>query len=168
MSAGSRPRGWRRWLPAPRLTLALAAAWLLLAQSLSPGQGLLAFAFGLAIPRFVPVGPAVHLHHLGTLLRLAGRVGADVVLANIEVARLVLGPEAALRPRFVWVPMTLRDPHALAALAGIVSLTPGTLSCDFSDDRRWLLVHALDCADEAALVASIQTRYEAPLRAIFE
>lgn len=160
--------GWRRWLPAPRLTLALAAAWLLLNQSLSPGQGLLALALGLAIPWFGPVGPPVRMRHLGTLLRLAGRVAADVVLANIEVARLVLGPEAVLRPRFVWVPLTLRDPHALVALAGIVSLTPGTLSCDFSDDRRWLLVHALDCDDEAALVASIQTRYEAPLRAIFE
>jgi multicomponent K+:H+ antiporter subunit E len=57
------------------------------------------------------------------------------------------------------------------ALAGIVTMTPGTLSADLSDDRRHLLVHAFDVDDDAAqaaLIADIQLRYEAPLMQIFE
>ena len=52
-------------------------------------------------------------------------------------------------------------------LAGIVTMTPGTVSADLSDDRRTLLVHGLAIDDEAALIRSIKTRYEAPLKEIF-
>jgi multicomponent K+:H+ antiporter subunit E len=50
-------------------------------------------------------------------------------------------------------------------------MTPGTLSADLSDDRRHLLVHAFDVDDDAAqaaLIAGIKARYEAPLKLIFE
>ncbi|MCY1543414.1 multicomponent Na+:H+ antiporter [compost metagenome] len=52
-------------------------------------------------------------------------------------------------------------------LASVISLTPGTVSVDFSDDRKTLLVHGLDVPDEAAMVHEIKTRYEAPLLEIF-
>jgi multicomponent K+:H+ antiporter subunit E len=145
----------------------------MLNESASAGHLLLALVLALGLPlwsnRFRP--ERVQLRRGGTLLRLTGRVLADIVVSNIEVARRVLGPEAALRPVFVWVPLQLRSPHGMVALAGIVTLTPGTLSSEITADRRHLLVHALHCPDaaaEAALVASIRERYEAPLKEIFE
>ena len=92
----------------------------------------------------------------------------DIVMSNIEVARRILGPESKITPRFVWVPLDIRDPHGIAALAGIITMTPGTLSSDLTEDRRHLLVHAFNVDDEQALVASIKERYETPLREIFE
>jgi multicomponent K+:H+ antiporter subunit E len=80
----------------------------------------------------------------------------------------VLGPEHLVQPRFVWVPLDIRDAHGIVALAGIITMTPGTLSAELADDRRHLLIHAFDVEDEAALVADIKKRYEAPLRVIFE
>jgi multicomponent K+:H+ antiporter subunit E len=56
----------------------------------------------------------------------------------------------------------------MASLASIITMTPGTLSVDLSPDRRHLLVHALHLDDPAALIASVKTRYEQPLIAIFE
>jgi multicomponent K+:H+ antiporter subunit E len=47
-------------------------------------------------------------------------------------------------------------------------MTPGTLSAELSPDGRHLLVHAFNVDDEAALVAQIKARYEAPLQEIFE
>ncbi|MFY7941343.1 MAG: Na+/H+ antiporter subunit E, partial [Burkholderiaceae bacterium] len=70
-------------------------------------------------------------------------------------------------PAFVWVPLTITDPHGIVALAGIITMTPGTLSADLSADRRHLLVHAFNVDDEAALIAAIKTRYEEPLLEIF-
>jgi multicomponent K+:H+ antiporter subunit E len=67
----------------------------------------------------------------------------------------------------VRIPLDGTDPVGTAVLAGIITLTPGTLSVDTIDGGRTLLVHALDVADEDALVAAIKERYEAPLRAIF-
>lgn len=167
--ARGRPRLW----PSPVLSALLFAAWPMLNASLSPGHlaiaALLAWAIPMLTARFQPDRP--RLAAWGTAARLAGRVLLDIVVSNVEVARRVLGPEAAIRPRFVWVPLTLRDPHGIVALAGIITLTPGTLSSELSDDRRFLLVHALHCPDdaaEAAMVATIHARYEAPLMEIFE
>ena len=68
----------------------------------------------------------------------------------------------------MWVPLDIRDPHGIAALAGIITMTPGTLSSDLTEDRRHLLVHAFNVDDEQGLGASIKERYETPLREIFE
>ncbi|HSQ71889.1 MAG TPA: Na+/H+ antiporter subunit E [Rubrivivax sp.] len=162
-----------RLLPSPVLSVLLFLAWLMLNESTSVGHLLLGLGLALVLPwwnnRFRP--ERVRLRRWGTMLRLTGRVLADIVVSNVEVARRVLGPEAALRPVFVWVPLQIRSPHGMVALAGIVTLTPGTLSSEITADRRHLLVHALHCPDataEAALVSSIRARYEAPLKEIFE
>lgn len=159
-----------RWLPHPLLSLALFAVWLLLANSVAPGQMVLAALFALALPAataaFWPDRPRIA--RPGRLLGLLAVVLFDILVANVAVARLILGSPGRLRPAFVRIPLTLRDEFAITLLASIISLTPGTVSSDISPDRRTLLVHALDVADVDALVAAIQARYEAPLREIFQ
>ena len=163
----------RRLLPSPLLSLALFITWPMLNESASAGHLLLGAAMALVLPWLTrawrPDRP--HLRHVGTALKLATTILLDIVKSNITVARLVLGNERHITPRFVWVPLSLRDPHGIVALAGVVTMTPGTLSADLSDDRRHLLVHAFDIDDDAAqaaLVADIKTRFEAPLIRIFE
>jgi multicomponent K+:H+ antiporter subunit E len=163
----------QRLLPAPWLSLALWAVWLMLNQSASVGNLLLGAALALALPwfteRFRP--ERLRIHAWGIALKLAGVVLADIIKSNVQVARLILGPESAITPRFVWVPLDIRDAHGIATLATVITMTPGTLSADLSDDRGHLLVHSFDCDDDAAavaLVADIKARYETPLIAIFE
>lgn len=159
-----------RLLPAPVLSLVLLALWLLLNQTVHPAHVLLGGAIGLAVPPLLGplMGELPRPRHWGQVVRLAGVVLLDIVRANVEVARRILGPESAIRPRFVWVPLDITNPHGIAALAGIITMTPGTLSSELTEDRRHLLVHAFHVQDEAALVAEIKQRYEAPLMAIFE
>ena len=158
------------WFSHPVLSLLLAAAWLLLQRSLAPAQLLTAALLALLVPRLVHgfLGPGVRLRAVGTALRLAGVVLWDILVSNLAVARLVLDPSARPRPAWVPVPLALTHPTALSLLASIVTTTPGTVSCVVDEERREILVHALDCADPGALVADIQRRYEAPLREIFE
>jgi multicomponent K+:H+ antiporter subunit E len=163
----------RRVLPSPLLSLALLAAWLMLNETLSLGHVLLGAALALTLPlltaRWQPRAP--RLRRADIALRLAVTVLLDIVRANFTVARLILGDEREIQPRFVWVPLSLHNPHARVLLAGIVTLTPGTLSADFSDDGHHLLVHAFDVDDDAAqaaLIDDIRQRYEVPLRRIFE
>jgi multicomponent K+:H+ antiporter subunit E len=66
------------------------------------------------------------------------------------------------------MPLSIRDPYGITSLASIITMTPGTLSVDLSADRKNLLVHALNLDDPAVLIASIKSRYERPLIAIFE
>jgi multicomponent K+:H+ antiporter subunit E len=156
--------------PAPVLSLALWVMWPVLNSSWSPGQLLLGFGIAMVTPWLTeslrPDKP--RLKNISTLVRLVLTVLWDVVTSNIEVAQRILGPESKIKPAFVWVPLSIRDPHGVVALACIITMTPGTLSSDLSDDRRHLLVHAFNVDDEAALIASIKTRYEQPLMEVFE
>lgn len=170
-AAAEGPPGVTAWrlLPAPIISALLFVSWLLLNLSLSLGHIALAALLAIVIPWFTerlrPDRP--RLRHPILMLRLFGVVLWDIVKSNIEVARRILGPESAIRPAFVWVPLAIRDPHGIALLAGIITMTPGTLSADVTDDRRYLLVHAFNVADEAALVEEIKARYEAPLLHVF-
>lgn len=164
-------RGWvAALLPAPRTSVALFVVWLMVNDSVSAGHVMLAVVLALVIPVLAerwrpdqsrPRRPTV-------ALRLFGRVLLDIVTANVEVAGQVLGRESRLKSAWVWVPLDLRDRHAASLLAAIVTLTPGTVSSDLADDLSHLLVHALHVEDADALVADIKTRYEQPLKEIFE
>ena len=160
----------KRWFPAPLLSATLFAVWLLLNNTLDPAHLVLGAALAILVPRFTerlrPQRPRIRRPLV--VVRLGLVVLWDIVLSNIEVARRILGPEAAIRPAFVWVPLDLTDPHAIVSLAGIITMTPGTLSAEVSADRRHLLVHAFNVDDEAGLVAQIKARYEAPLKEIYE
>ena len=163
----------RRLLPSPLLSLALFITWLMLNESSSPGHLLLGAALALMLPVLTrALRPDVpRIIRTGTVFKLVGTVLADIVKSNIAVARLILGDERRITPRFVWVPLSIRDPHGIVTLAGVVTMTPGTLSADLSDDRRHLLVHVFDVDDDASqatLIADIKARYEAPLIRIFE
>ncbi len=158
-----------RLLPHPVLSAVLALTWLALNNTLGPAHVLLAAGIALSLPlligRFLPDLP--RLRAPATLFRLLLVVLGDILVANLEVARRILGRESALRPAFVRVPLDLRDPLGVATLAAIVTLTPGTLSADLDDAGKHLVVHALHVDDASRLVATIKQRYEAPLRAIF-
>lgn len=162
-----------RWLPHPLMSAVLAVAWLLLAGPSLPHlllAALLAVAIPLLVHRFLDQGPA-RVRGWRGLARAAGfalLVLWDIVVANVAVARLVLGPAARLRPAFVEVPVELEQPLALTLLASIITMTPGTVSAQFSADRRRLLVHVLDTDDPVRLAAHIKARYERPLGDIFE
>ena len=158
-----------RWLPHPLLSLSLLVVWLLLVNDLSLGHWLFGALLGWRIPLVTQVfwiNPPRLQRPLKLCLFLL-RVLGDIVVANLQVAVMILGPSGKLRPAFVEIPVRLEDELALTMLASVISLTPGTVSADLSDDRKTLLVHSLDVADEAALVHEIKTRYEAPLLEVF-
>jgi len=158
-----------RWLPAPIVTATLFVLWLLLTGSVAAGHLLLGAFLAWVLPRvFVPSTARRPLKRPGKAVALGLVVLRDIVVSNVDVARRILGPERALAPGFVRVPLAISDPRAIAALASIITMTPGTLTADIAPDRSHLVVHALHVTDPEALVADIKARYEAPLKEIFE
>lgn len=161
----------KRLLPTPLLSLALFGLWLLLNQSVSAGQLLLALLLAIAIPLLTAgLRPLpVRIRRPGVILRLMLTVAADTVRSNIAVIRLLLSPGPRRYPAdFVHVPLDVRDPNALAVLATIVCITPGTAWAELSLDRSMLLLHVLEVDDARAIAAHIKQRYERPLMEIFE
>ncbi|RIE00147.1 Na+/H+ antiporter subunit E [Simplicispira hankyongi] len=158
-------------LPAPLLSLALWGLWMVLGRSVDAGQALMGLVLGIAIPlltrglRPLPV----RVRHPVAIARLALRVAADTIASNLDALRVFLAPGLRRHPAgFAHVPLELRDPNALAVLAVIVCLTPGTAWAELSSDHSMLLLHVLELGDEAQFVALVKERYERPLMEIFE
>ena len=161
----------KRLLPAPLLSATLVALWLLLNSSLAAGDVIVAVVLGLAVPALLaPLRTArPRIRHPLALLRLIAVVGHDVIESNWLVFRtLVIRPGRPTHARFVRIPLQLRDPSALAALAVITTVVPGTVWCELARDGSALLLHVWDAPNEAAFIAHYKRRYEAPLLEIFE
>lgn len=160
-----------RFLPHPILTLVLTGTWLLLVNSASANSIVFALLMGLLIPlatrAYWPDAP--RLKHPGKILAYGLLVLYDIVKANTDVALIVLFKRSSdLRPAWIAVPLDLRTPEAIAALASTITLTPGTVSADLSADGHSILVHCLHAPDPDAVVADIKSRYERRLKEIFE
>lgn len=144
--------------------------WLLLVNSITPGQIVLGLLLGWMIPlltqRFWP--EVVTIRKPFTLLRYIGLLLLDIIMANFTVARLILGDLDRLKPVFIQLPLSVTSDLAISLLANSITLTPGTVSARLSEDRRYLLIHALNEADPDTLIATIKQRYERPLQEIFE
>lgn len=159
----------KNWLPHPVLSCFLVVAWLLLAAQISVAHVILALFLAVVIPLICKsflVG-LPRLRNPLAAIRLVFLVTYDIVLANIAVAKLILGRPERLTPIFVDVPLELTQPMSISLLASIITMTPGTVSADLSEGNTMLLVHALSCDDPDALIAEIKQRYEKPLIEIF-
>ena len=158
-----------RVLPFPSLSLILWLAWMLL-SGFTAGHALLGAVLAVLLPLTTrPFWPNVpRIRNLPRMFGFVVVVLYDIIVANVSVAIKVLGPLKSLRPGFVEFPIELDDDFAIALLASTISLTPGTVSADVSQDRQTLLIHALDVDDPDALVAEIKQRYERSLKEIFE
>ncbi len=160
----------RRIFPHPLLTILLTAVWCLLVNHPSSGS----VAFGLLLGIIIPIMTAAYWPHRPVIRRpwrLFSYVGVviwDIIVANVQVAMIVLfKSNEKMQPNWVCIPLELRTPEAIAILAGTITLTPGTVSADLSDEGHCLLVHALDAPDPDAVRDEIKSRYEARLLEIF-
>lgn len=161
----------RKLLPHPLLFLALLAMWLLLMQSLSPGQLLLGsvVAFGGCWVMVALDPPPARLRRPRAIARLAGRVFVDVFRSNLAVGRIILGgAERRTHSGFMSLRLDLTNSYGLAVLAIVLTCTPGTQWVHYDPARRVLMLHVLDLVDEREWVRIIKQRYESLLMEIFQ
>lgn len=156
----------------PTLVLALTVLWLLLNQTLAPNHivlgAILAMALAWTSSTLRPLSARIRRLDVAAVLLLV--VLNDIVRSNFQVALIVLGlvRDRKVTSGFLRIPLELRDPHGLAALAAIITATPGTVWAGLSADGGTLTLHVLDLRDEHEWIRTIKQRYEAPLRRIFE
>ncbi len=159
----------QRLFPSLPLSITVFGFWLLMNDSISAGTVAMALLVALLIPPFAARldREFARIGRLRGVPKLVGVLLWDILVANVTVAMQVLGPERNIHPGFIWVPLDIANIHGIAALTSCITLTPGTVSSELSDDRRFLLVHVLDLGSADEVVRQIKTRYEAPLMEIF-
>ena len=160
-----------RWLmPHPLLTLILAVVWVLLQNDVTAGMVVFGVILGILIPWMTSIWwpDQPKSFRMGKMVSYSIIVLWDILVANVQVAWIVLTvPNSKLKPHWIIVPLQLKQPEAITVLAGTITLTPGTVSADLSDEGHSLLVHVLHTDDPDAVRDDIKNRYERRLLEIF-
>jgi multicomponent K+:H+ antiporter subunit E len=158
-----------RWLRIPLAPAVLLALWLLLNESIGPGSVLLGCLLAIASARTLATleVPRAAFRRLLLAARLALHVFTEIVRSNNAVARIILGG-GQRSSGFVRIPLDMRNPYGLTALACIITATPGTLWVEYESIGNTILLHVLDLVDEETWVRTIKDRYESRLMEIFE
>ncbi|MDT8311959.1 MAG: Na+/H+ antiporter subunit E [Methylophaga sp.] len=160
---------WSRLFPHPVLSALLWVIWLLLNNTIGVGHMLLGALLAIFIPWFTSgfwpetvkiLKPLLLLKYLAVVLW-------EIMIANVVVAKMIMDRTHKLQPGFIAYPLSLQSPIAISLLANTISLTPGTVSCDLTEDGRTLLIHALHIDDAATIKADIARKFEQPLEEIF-
>lgn len=159
---------WENWLPHPFVSVIVALSWIMLAHSLDAATLLMALLLGLLIPRmvnpFITRTPNINWR---MAVKLFFVVLWDIIVCNIQVAKLVLGPTRNLHPKWFRVPLETQHEQVNVLLALIITTTPGTVTAGIDDDRGDILVHALSTDNTETDILEIKNRYEKALIAIF-
>ena len=159
-----------RVIPMPLHSIMLLIVWLMINSSISFGHILLGSVLAITIPLLcaplkVPHAKIVKPFKVISYILL---VLKDIVVANVQVAFLVIGPMRKIKPGFVAVPLDLPDTFPVTVLASTVTMTPGTVSAEVSKDQKWLYVHVLNMPEnEQEVIDFIKQRYESRVKEIF-
>lgn len=157
-------------LPHPLLTLLLTVVWVLLQNNVSAGMVVFGVILGIIIPWSTSVWwpDTPQGFRIGRMITYSVMVLWDILVANVQVAWIVLTvSNDKLKPAWIVIPLELRQPEAITVLAGTITLTPGTVSADLSDEGHSLLVHVLHTDDPDRVRNEINERYQRRLKEIF-
>lgn len=127
------------------LNIFLALVWAMASGSLSLSGLLSGFLLGYGVLWFAQpiLAPTGYFRRLPRAIRFAGFFLWQLWLSNLRVAYDVVTPRLYMQPGIVAVPLDARTDEEITLLANLITLTPGTLSLNVSDDRRTLYVHAM-------------------------
>ncbi|MDH4985792.1 Na+/H+ antiporter subunit E [Aminobacter anthyllidis] len=132
-----------------RNELILALVWVAISGSYSVPNLAFGFAIGwivLFLVREQLQATKAVIRPVALLLLIALFI-KELVLSAFKVAKLVLSPRMDIKPGIFAYPLKVDRDFEITLLANLITLTPGTLSVDVSDDRRTLFVHGMDCSD---------------------
>ncbi len=91
----------------------------------------------------------------------------ELLHSNFTVAFDILTPTHHMRPGIIAVPLEAKTDFEITLLANLITMTPGTLSLDLSDDRKILYVHAMYITDADKIRDSIKQDLERRVLAVF-
>lgn len=117
------------------------------------------YAFLFLIHRTNPAKPA-YFSKPPKILAFIGYYLKELVLSNLIVAREIVTPPHTMKPGVVALPLEAKTDLEITLLANLITMTPGTLSLDVSEDRKTLYVHAMYVHDADAMRREIRENLE--------
>ena len=142
----------------------LTMAWAASTGDFSPGNFAVGFLLTFLILCFSQriLGPSRYFVKVRQVAGLILFFIWELIIANLRVAHDVLTPRNHMNPGVIGIPLDARTDTEITLLANLITLTPGTLSLDVSEDRKTLYIHAMfiDDGDIERMRRSVKDGFE--------
>ncbi|HLR90509.1 MAG TPA: Na+/H+ antiporter subunit E [Balneolaceae bacterium] len=146
------------------INIIVAIVWGGLTGEFTLGNLVIGFIIGyLILLLSIPLtGSSDYAVNFWRALGLAVYFVIELVSSSLRVSKEILRPKLDLKAGVIGIPLEAAETDLeITLLANIITVTPGTLSLDISDDRRTLYVHSMYItSDKEALRSQIKNGYE--------
>ena len=140
----------------------LGFVWTLATGDLSPGNSAIGFVLAFAVLLFSRrvLAPSGYHRKPWQLARFLAFFVWEMILANLRVAHDVITPRLYARPAIIRLPLDARTDEEIALFSNLITLTPGTLPLEVSEDRQTMYIHAMFVDDPDELRREIKEGIE--------
>ncbi len=153
------------------INILLAFAWSAVTGSFSEVNLVFGFVLGTGVLYLIreQVGTTGYFLRATRVLILVWTFLYELVLSAARVAKIVWTPDiSGLQPGIIAYPLTVDRDFEITLLANLITLTPGTLSVDVSEDRKVIYVHCIDVPDPQETISDIHDAFERKILEAFQ
>ncbi|EZH67858.1 Na+/H+ antiporter subunit E [Geomicrobium sp. JCM 19038] len=154
------------------INILIMLLWASLQQSYHSSDLLIGFVIGAIIVYFLrgALNQTFYMRKVWALTKLVGLFIKELVTANYDMIKIVLNPRLNkdIKPGIIAVPTTLKYDWEITVLSMLVTLTPGTLTMDYSSDARTLYIHSMHVDDRQKVIDDITNSFERAIREVGE
>ncbi|MCA0970000.1 Na+/H+ antiporter subunit E [Halobacillus litoralis] len=144
------------------INIIIAIMWMFLSESYEFSTFFVGYLLGIGLlfilQRFIP--DSFYMKRVWKFLKLILLFVRELVLSNIDIVKLVYKPKLDIQPGIFTLPIDVRSNFEITLLANLITLTPGTLSIEVSDDHTKIYIHAMDIPDVEKSIADIKETFE--------
>ncbi|MFJ7827488.1 Na+/H+ antiporter subunit E [Psychrobacillus sp. NPDC096623] len=144
------------------LNVLIAFTWMFLSVSFKPTTFIVGYILGLLMLFMLrkSLSTRFYMDRLWAVIKLGTLFIKELVLSNISVLKLILKPTMPIRPAIFAMPTVLEQDWEITLLSSLITLTPGTIVIDISDDNKILYIHSIDFEDIDEAIESIRNTFE--------
>lgn len=144
------------------LNFLLAFIWMFLSANFTTAGFMIGYLLGIVLlivmRKFFQ--SRLYLGRIWSIIKLFILFIKELILANIQVLKIVLSPKMNMQPAFFAMPTELTKEWEISLLASLITLTPGTVVVHVSDNAKILYVHAIDIKDVNDTIYAIKNSFE--------
>ncbi|PUB15814.1 Na+/H+ antiporter subunit E [Paenisporosarcina sp. OV554] len=150
------------------LNFFIAFLWMFLTVSFNASTFVVGFLLG-AMMLWITKGffpGRFYMNRVWAVIKLILLFFKELILANIQVLLLIVQPKMPIKPAIFALPTVLEKDWEITLLSNLITLTPGTLVIDVSEDSKTLYIHAIDYGDADDAINSIKNTFEKAIQEV--
>ncbi|MFF2755451.1 Na+/H+ antiporter subunit E [Psychrobacillus sp. NPDC058041] len=144
------------------LNVVIALTWMFLSISFKPTTFIIGYLLGLLMLWMLrkSFSSRFYLDRTWAIFKLTILFLKELTLSNISVLLLIIKPKMPIRPAIFAMPTVLEKDWEITLLSSLITLTPGTIVIDISDDNKTLYIHSIDFENVDDAINSIKDTFE--------